>query len=257
MKNTMFCLLLLALACTTGCDSTTRSISHSGYRKAGDYYTDSRAGSTDPAFEYRGELTEFDVLGIARGELTSEASIRRALDDAKKVRLRQDSSILVIQSGALFPDNGMIHELEQHFRVMPFSGVPPHEPAASDPETFAKSLRLAAARAGNDIILCYWGMLECESGNLPTKTISWLPVANWVLPDEKQKMRIRLKLALVDVRSGSWAVFTPPPFEDTLVSERKHRMSADQAQVEKLKLEAYQAGVTNLLKLYAGEVAAR
>ena len=76
-------------------------------------------------------------------------SIRRALDEAKKVRLRQDSSILLIQSGALFPDGAMVTEVGKHFRVMPFSGVPPHphDPAASNPETFARSLRLAAARA--------------------------------------------------------------------------------------------------------------
>jgi len=255
--------LVVGIICFAGCTNDIRSISHADYRKPGSYQ--SQDSSADPGFEYKGELSEFDVLGVARGELTSEASIRRALDDARKVRLHSGSSILLIQSGALLPDGGMVSELGKHFRVMPFSGVPPapavlpgrgRDSAATDPETFAKSLRLAAARGGNDVIVCYWGMLECESENLPTKTISWLPVANWVLLDEKQKMRIRLKLAVVDVRSGSWAAFSPTPFESTLLSKRTRRMSADQGQVEQLKLQAYQAGVTDLLHLYSEQIAA-
>lgn len=260
MKNQLSSLLLLGLICLAGCNTRVASISHSEF-------IDPRAGErpgrgNDGAFQYRGELTEFDVLGIARGELTSEASIRRALDEARKVKLQPDSSILLIQSGALFPDGGMIAELGKHFRVMPFTGIPPqenivHGTPVSDPESFARSLRLAAARAGNDVIVCYWGFLESMSENLPTKTVSWLPVANWVLPDEKQRMRIRLKLAIVDVRSGNWAVFSPAPFENTLTSERRHRAKADQAQVEQLKSEAYQAAVTDLLRLYSSQVAAR
>jgi len=260
MTKRLRSLMLLGLMCLAGCNTRVASISHSEFL---DPRTDERPGrANDLAFQYRGELTEFDVLGIARGELTSEASIRRALDEARKVKLQSDSSILLIQSGALFPDGGMISELGKHFRVMPFTGVPPQErnagaTATTDPETFAKSLRLAAARAGNDVIVCYWGFLESRSENLPTKTVSWLPVANWVLPDEKQRMRIRLKLAIVDVRSGNWAVFSPAPFENTLTSERKHRAKTDQAQVEKLKAEAYEAAVTDLLRLYSSQVAAR
>src|SRR6184192_805855 len=146
MKTTKICVIsafTCALLALTSCVRSVHSISHSSYEKVPWYASDSRRTEVDPEFAYRGELTEFDVLGIARGELTSEASIRRALDEAKKVRLHPDSSVLSIQSGASFPDGGMVKELGKHFRVMPFSGVPPHghEPAVSDAETFAKSLR--------------------------------------------------------------------------------------------------------------------
>jgi len=258
MKKYSGSLMLLGLVFLAGCTTTRSSISHSEFLDPRTGERPGRASHLD--FQYRGELTEFDVLGIARGELTSEASIRRALDEARKVKLQPDTSILLIQSGALFPDSGMTTELEKHFRTMPFTGVPPYHPnagGASDPETFAKSLRLAAARAGNDVIVCYWGFLEAMSENLPTKPVSWLPVANWVLPDEKQRMRIRLKLAIVDVRCGNWAVFSPAPFENTHISERSRRARADQAQVEQLKAEAYQAAVSDLLRLYSGQVAAR
>src|SRR4051812_38908609 len=164
MKTSKLSLLVAACALLAGCDST-RSISNSGYH--GDdhmsYYAPRMNGS-DPGFAYRGELSEFDVLGIMRGQTTTEQDIQRALDNAKSVTLNANSSILLIQSGAMFPDAPMVNELSKYFRVSPFSGVPPISRHGSetttetrDPESFAQSLRLAAARGGNDVILCYWG----------------------------------------------------------------------------------------------------
>ena len=149
----------------------------------------------------------------------------------------------------------MIEELGKHFRVVPFSGVPgrsisAQEYGAGNPESYAKSLRLAAARGGNDTILCYWGILESENEQLPTKTISWVPGVNWMLPDEQQHMRIKLKLALIDVASGNWTMFSPKEFEQARISRSPRRAVADQKMVEGLKKEAYQAGVKELLRLH-------
>src|SRR5437762_3528490 len=98
-------LLLSLCAMLAGCTKSIRPISNSSYAPdaAPNYsYYPALAGGNEP-FQYHGELSEFDVLGIARGEITSEAEIRRALDNAKQVRLHPDSSILLIQSGAVFP----------------------------------------------------------------------------------------------------------------------------------------------------------
>src|SRR5438552_1965109 len=195
-------LLIAACGLFAGCDQT-RSISHSGYREQTTRYGYPSGGdASDPGFEYRGELSEFDVLGITRGEVTSEEEIGRALDNAKRVKLRPGSSILLIQSGAMFPDGPMVTELGKHFTVVPFSGVPPMrktdnsvQTESFDPEGYSKSLRLTAARGGNEFIVCYWGILESGSEKLATKTVSWVPVVNWIVPDEKQRMRIRLKVA--------------------------------------------------------------
>src|SRR5690348_4826402 len=109
MKKTTSCLLILACAVLAGCQKSTRSISHSGYPQKGAYCGDGApAVASDPAFEYRGELSEFDVLGIPRGEFTSEADIQRALAASKPVHVRPGSSVLLIQSGALFPDGAMV-----------------------------------------------------------------------------------------------------------------------------------------------------
>jgi hypothetical protein len=255
MKIPTTSILLLACALLAGCK--TRSISNSGYREEQTYFGP-RVAASDPAFVYRGELSEFDVLGVVRGEGASENEIQQALNNAKALTLHRDSSVLLIQSGAMFPDGAMESELKKYFRVAPFSGVPHASPQPSDgtiesadPESFSKSLRLAAARGGNEFILCYWGILESASENLVTKTVSWVPVVTWFVPDEKQHMRIRLKLALVDVRSGNWSVLSPEPFDDSHMSVSPRRGVVDQKQVESLKSKAYAATVNDLIGRYS------
>ncbi len=235
-----------------GCSCKVRSISDTAYQKSWEPPLAS-GDNRESAFDYRGELSEFDVLGITRNEVTSESEIQQTLDSAKQVRLRPHSSILLIQSGAAFPDGAMMTSLQTNFSVVPFSGVPPFRrnrfgsSDSLDPESYSKSLRLAAARGGNDFILCYWGILESENERLATKTVSWVPVVHWVLPDERQHMRIRVKLALVDVRSGAWTIFSPKPIENHRFSTSPHREVVDQKQIEELKQEAYQASVKDLI----------
>jgi len=258
MKNQKLVSLIITCAFFTGC-ATQRSISHSGYRErpsGWEYHP--AVNDSDPAFNYQGELSEFDVLGITRNQIASEVDIARALDAAKAVELRDNSSILLIQSGAMFPDGPMIRELSKHLAVTPFSGVPPYrrtnrglQTESLDPESYSKSLRLAAARGGNDVIVCYWGLLESESEKMVTKTVSWVPLVNWALPDEQQHMRIRLKIALIDVRTGNWAVFSPEPFDDKRSSSSLRRGVVDQKQVEDLKAKAYAAGAKGLLEHYS------
>jgi hypothetical protein len=252
------CLLLLACALFAGCKThDARSISHSDYPQP-DSASGPIAPTSDPAFEYRGELSEFDVLGTPRGEFTTEADIQRAIAASNRVKLGTGSSLLLIQSGALFPDGPMVAELSKHYRVVPFSGVPATRPArlhsppaeSSDPESYSKSLRLIAARGGADFIVCYWGRLESASDRLITKTVSWVPIVHWIVPDEKQHMRIQLKVALVDVRSGNWSVFSPKPFEDARTSTSPGRGAVDQKQVERLKKLAYEASVTELVQSF-------
>src|SRR6266540_4049624 len=76
-----------------GCES--RSISDSSYRRHG-YY-----GDGGPKTSYRGELNEFDVLGVERGGQITEEQIVKSLDSAARIKLRKGSSILLIPSGAL------------------------------------------------------------------------------------------------------------------------------------------------------------
>src|SRR5215510_1432169 len=125
MKNMLFTLCLISCLLLAACSQQARSISNPRYREpstAGYRPNTLSESSSDAAFQYRGELSEFDVLGISRGEITTETEIQRALDNAKRVKLHPNSSILLIQSGALIPDSPMISELERHFRVSTFTG---------------------------------------------------------------------------------------------------------------------------------------
>ena len=226
-----------------GC-TTTRSISDSGYRDSSHH----GAAHTGPTF--KGELSEFDVLGVRRGGVITDEEINKALEASSRVRVRKGSSVLLIQSGAYQPDFPMTQALGKHVNVVPFSGQ--YESGTENTNaSYAKALRLAAARSGCESVICYWGTLESARRNLETKTVSWVPVVGWVLPDEKQYMRIRLKLAIVDVRSGNWTMFSPEAFDSKSLSSMLNKEAADQGQVEKLKRLAYEKAAEDVIKIYA------
>ena len=85
------------------------------------------------------------------------------------------------------------------------------------------------------------GVLEAEQYDLATKTVSWVPIVGRAVPDETQEMRIRLKLVLVDVRTGQWAMLVPDPVSSRSISGRIRREQADQHQVAQLKQAGYAA----------------
>jgi len=232
-------LLALMTALFTGC--RTRSISDSGY--GGRY-----GGKHNPF--YRGELSEFDLLGIERGAPITDDQIAKALEAAGPIRVRQGSTLLLIQSGAYQPDEPMRAALNKLFHVIPFTGQPPSGAPATNAASYARAMRLAAAQAGCETIVCYWGSLESARTELGTKTVSWVPVVGMIVPDESQRMRIRLKVALVDVRSGRWTLFASPVFESKSLSEKLSRESSDQGQVEKLKRLAYDSVASGLAEVY-------
>lgn len=240
MKISLMTLVATVVLVATGCK--TRSISNSGYQ-------DDRSGTA-----YRGELSEFDVLAVSRDSAVSEEEIQKAINRATPVKVKKGGSVLVIQSGAAYPDGPMLVELKRHFLVTPFSGVPEARPSLGyqeqDSSNYAKSLRLVAARAGAEAILCYWGVLESGRENLETKAISWVPIAGWFVPDEVQQMRIRLKVAIIDVRTGNWTIHSPEAFKSSSWSNNYRRASSDQKQVETLKAQAYVAVVHDLAERF-------
>lgn len=286
MKTTLV-LCFVALALITGCVSKSRSISQSGYHDA---YPSPGAPSR--------ELDEFDVLGLDRNQSVTEADIQEVINRSQPVRLKEGSTILLIQSGALYPDGPMVEGLSEHFRIVPFTGMAPDSPATearwlqtqsrnvaimSDPDkpptvvplsniareryqtaasktapgAYSRTLRLAAARAGASAVVCYWGVLESGTEEIATKTVSWVPGLNWVVPDERQHMRIRLKIAVVDVATGDWSVFSGKPFETKKWSVRSRREVADQKQVESLKQRAYELTAGDFVSAYTGTAPGR
>jgi hypothetical protein len=235
----------VALALLAGC-ARTRSISNSHYDRDPNHYQNRH---TEAAFAYRGELSEYDVLAIDPDRVISQADIERALTNSATPKLKRGAPILLVQSGAAFPDAPMVAALSSDFAIIPFSGTP-GQFAADGKGAYARLLRLAAARAGCETILCYWGILESGRGDLASKSVSWVPLAGWLVPDESQQMRIQLKVAIIDVRSGNWTVLSPRSYGDKAVSTRFSRGSSDQRQVESLKKLAYETTARELITQY-------
>jgi hypothetical protein len=227
MKTTIPALATAAIGLSflTGCVSS--SISDSGY-----YHSS----------YYRGELSEFSVVGITSGTNITDAVISTALTDSHQVVLHKRQPVMVIQSGAATPDEPLLEELQKHFSVVPFSGVP-----VKETPLHAESLRLTAANGGCAAVICYWGVLERARANEATKGVSWVPVVGHFIPDERQRMRIRLRATLMDVASGHWVMLNPPPFGSDRLSAGLIRESSDQYQVDTLKSSAYKSLVQQIL----------
>jgi hypothetical protein len=112
------------------------------------------------------------------------------------------------------------------------------------------ALRLLAAEGGYEKIVVYWGVLETAQENLATKAVSWIPIIGSAIPDQNQRMRIRLKVAVIDVRSGQWETFAPPPVESAATNADNSRVSSDQSQVAALKEAGYKAAVDEIARRY-------
>ena len=231
--------ILLAVLALQGC--AVRSISDSGYQ--------AEAGRLRQSGHslYKGELTEFEVLGVNPTASVSQEEIQRALENRQQFSLPKGSSVMLIQSGAIMPDDDMIRALETHYRVVAFSGIPASQGDASH----AAALRLAAAKGNCPTILVYWGILETAQKDMSTKAVSWVPVVGGIIPDESQEMRIRLRMALIDVATGQWTAFSPKAIQDTSASARYTRASSDQQQVAVLKSQAYAELAHAIIKKYA------
>jgi len=232
-RTPLLCSLALA-ALLAGC--ATRSISNSDCDTTRDPYCARNA----PA-----ELSEFDVLGIARNAKPTDADIAAALARPRALALNRGSRILLIQSGAAFPDAPMREDVAKRYAVGTFSGTRPRTVAgistdAADAESYARSLRLAAAQGGYDKLLVYWGVLESARIDNAASNVSWVPIVGWMLPDEREHMRIRLRLALIDTATGQWAMLEPPPVDSNSLSTMLSRRSVDQSLVAQLKEAGYE-----------------
>jgi len=252
-KNDSLLLITLFATCILflgGCQ--TRSISNvergSGYYSRGDF---------------KGELSELSVLGVKPSEQVENTAIVAALAERKKseVVLERGDAIAVIQSGARFPDDDMLANLDPLAKLVPLSGVPPRpsgryrpwdaEQKGSEPVRLDKSLRLAAAKGGANKLLVYWGILESAAEpEQAAKQLSWIPVVGRMVPDETQHVQIRIKAALIDVATGNWIMLRSEPLQDKRMSSRLTRESSDLRQILALKEKAYRNFAGNLKQRY-------
>jgi hypothetical protein len=243
LKFGKFAAFAFVISVLTACG--TRSISNSGYHADSDHASSYGYGDHRDNSFYKGELNELDVLGIDAKTAISEEDIQNAMKSKSKVTILKGSTVMLIQSGASIPDEDMVKGIEKYYNVSVFTGVP------ADSGGYSKVLRLAAAKGGADNLIVYWGILETGQEDLATKAISWIPFIGGAIHDEKQRMRIRMKVAIVEVKSGQWDMFSPEPFDVSNASGSYNRVASDQAQVAILKGKAYKATADDVVKRYS------
>jgi hypothetical protein len=194
------------------------------------------------------QLKENEVLGLKRGAKVGDEDIARILDETRTIQLKEHSPVLLVQSGAHSPDAEMIEKLTARFNVVPYTGVPSE--LREEQGEISKALRLAAAEAKAETVIVYWGNVEMKRDDLPTGIVSWVPVVDFMVPDEYQKVRMILKVALIDVRTGQWATFRTEPIEDQTLTTRYAREKSPNWPMRGVKERAYQAAVRKLLDSY-------
>jgi len=239
---TKFTSAALLIAVVSGCAGS----NNTGYRRAD--FGSKRA--LKGHYNSGEQLSEQDVLGIGAPKTPTELDIRNALDRAAGVDLKAGDTVLALQSGQGVPDPRLVNELNKHYRAVPFSGIRADwgKRTSEDPEDhYSKALRFAAAQAGAQKILCFWGNLEVARHDLSTKTITWLPVIDVIVPDQKDSVRVHLKVAVLDVRTGSWSVFRTEPLQTDVVTTGWGREHLETPEVRDLKEKSYTLAINSLL----------
>ncbi len=168
---------------------------------------------------YVGELSEFDVVGTGVGHSA----------DLPPVRLARGDRVLLLQSGAAFPDEQLADALGATLSVSPASGIPTGWTVKGE------GLLGAARRGGYSAVIAYWGTLETRSEATDGAAAMWIPVVGLFVPSENLRMRIRLRFVVLDTKTGAWIQVTPQPIEDQREASFAGKVRVDADLVETLR----------------------
>jgi len=234
---------LIALTCAalllTGCESNVN------YRAAD--FSGNKVYKRGPAAP---QLKETEVLGLRNTRRVGDDDISRGLDEASALKIKEGTRVLLVQSGAAHPDKEMVDELSKRFVVIPHTGIPADVRTGPDDDV-SKALRLAAAHSKSETLMVYWGHLEMKRDDLPTSLVSWVPIVDFTVPDEYQHVRMHLKVALVDVRTGNWSTFRTEPIETEALTTRHAREHQKRHPLQNSKNRLYQNAVRKLVDSYS------
>ncbi len=237
--------------------------------------------------DFTAELSDYELLGIDLDKHISDEQIRDALDHPRIApTLQKGQRLMIVQSGQPLPDTKMMDLLEPIFHIQTFSGVTQYKRQTPESEwvsltkfivaaaavssadqsqskshksceheqqpkpTHAQVMRLAAAQSGINTIMVYWRYLESGVINHQTKLISWIPIAGMIIPDETKYMRLRIKVCLIDVKTGQWEAFHPKVVNGQILTGAFNRDPANQKQLNNLIDQAYTKTVEALLAEY-------
>jgi hypothetical protein len=191
-------------------------------------------------------LTETDVLGFDGAQSVSEEEIAKAAGPRGKIQIKRGAPVMLIQAGAPAPEESMLREAANHFAVTPFSGLAQRRNDAGESANLSRMLRLTAAKGGSDFLIVYWHVLEGGGGK--TGAPNWRPISADI-PFEAEQVRIRLRLLIVDVKSGHWATASPETFEDKAARGGWFRKPTSAQRIAALKERAYKHALQEVLRV--------
>jgi hypothetical protein len=208
--------------------------------------TDSPATEKSAQGAVQAPLTETDVLGFDGAQSVSEEEIVKAAGPRGKIQVKRGAPVMLIHAGAAAPEEIMLREAANYFSVTPFSGLAQHRNDAGESANLSRALRLTAAKGGSDFLIVYWTVLEGGSGKPGAP--NWRPVAGDV-PLDAEQVRMRLRMLIVDVKSGHWATANPETFEDKAARGGWFRKPTSAQRTAALKERAYKHALQEVLRV--------
>jgi hypothetical protein len=191
-------------------------------------------------------LTETDVLGFDSAQSVSEEEIVKAAGPRGKIQVKRGAPVMLIQAGAAAPDEIMLREAGNFFALTSFSGFAQRRNEAGESANLSRALRLTAAKGGSDFLIVYWPLLEGGSGKPGAP--DWRPISGEI-PLEAEQVRMRMRMLVVDVKSGHWATANPETLEDKAARGGWFRKPTSAQRVAALKERAYKHALQEALRV--------
>lgn len=155
-------------------------------------------------------FSESEAFGAVDEQPITEAAIGATLDARGSLRLPRNSPVLVIQSGSGAPGQAFLTPLAGRMLAAGHTGV--KQDLGKD-QPVSMLIRMAAARKQATHVVILWERLETTETGLLTELVSWAPVVDILVPDKYERLRLRLNVGILDVRSGLSTTFEVGPEE--------------------------------------------
>lgn len=195
------------------------------------------------------QLTDKDVFGNEATLAITEEDIQDALA-GEPFSVPLHSQVILVQSGSKAPETQMQQEMSKYYQIATFAGIPdrpksascnkPGGESGSENMNYMQALRYIAAKGRQKAIIVYWDTLQSGKYDPVTKTTVWSDYRNGSLADATT-LRYLVRVAVTDVATGEWAVWSPVNYEYSLLPALNGQTPATEQQLAQLKQKTYAA----------------
>ena len=206
------------------------------------------------------QLTEQELFGWDPSAEITEEVIQDAIAQAEdEISIPRNASIILVQSGEKTPDTDMQKELEKHYKVATFSGIPPSkkinvnkEPSTS-PNSYMLTLRYFGARGRQSTVIVYWPTLQMGIFDKQANSFIWQdyqPVAN---NTQINSLRYVMRYAVIDVKTGNWEMYSPTSIETKIPGIATNTTPENTLEdvIKKSKQQTYQANAQEIYSRFS------